>query len=73
MTRRRKVSVDELGFSGYLGGDRWHKIGPQPLGAPQRAMFEFMPHNEDCVPGCHKCKPPRQQPKISGPNGPGGG
>jgi len=70
---RRKTSIDEPGFAGYLGGDRWHEIGPQPFGAPQRAMFEFMPHNEDCVPGCPKCKRARERAGVSGPNGSGGG
>jgi hypothetical protein len=57
--QQRKQSVDEPGFYGYIGGGRLVKGGPMPLGSPMRAMFEFMPADEDCPPQCPKCKLPR--------------
>lgn len=61
-TRRRRQSIDTPGFWGYIGGGRQRRDQQQPLhGNPCRAMFEFMPADEDCPPACYKCKPRRRQ------------
>jgi hypothetical protein len=60
-SRRRKVSIDEPGFYGYIGGGRHLLVQPPPVGSALRAMFEFMPADEDCPsPDCYKCKPTKQ-------------